>query len=61
MPPRGPRRVLCVVVVTTWACGQRVGIDAAGDQAGIVGHVDHQIGADLSAISRKRAKSMWRL
>ncbi|MNI75411.1 hypothetical protein D3C73_1315590 [compost metagenome] len=21
MPPRGPRRVLCVVVVTTWACG----------------------------------------
>src|SRR5438445_591754 len=25
MPPRGPRRVLCVVVVTTWACGNGLG------------------------------------
>ena len=46
MPPRGPRSVLCVVVVTTWACGQRARMHAAGDQAGEVRHVDHQIGAD---------------
>ncbi len=25
MPPRGPRSVLCVVVVTTWACGSGLG------------------------------------
>ena len=25
MPPRGPRSVLCVVVVTTWACGNGEG------------------------------------
>ncbi len=46
MPPRGPRRVLWVVVVTTWACGSGLGKDAGGDQAGEVGHVHHQIGAD---------------
>ena len=47
MPPRGPRSVLCVVVVTTCACGSGLGCDAAGDQPGEMRHVDHQIGADL--------------
>ena len=47
MPPRGPRRVLCVVVVTTWACGSGLGMDAAGDEPGKMRHVDHEIGADL--------------
>jgi hypothetical protein len=42
MPPRGPRSVLCVVVVTTWACGQRRGMRAARHQAGEVRHVDHE-------------------
>ena len=46
-PPRGPRSVLCVVVVTTSAIGTGIRIDAGGDQPGDMGHVDHQIGADL--------------
>ena len=61
MPPRGPRSVLCVVVVTTCACGNGLGMRAAGDEAGEVRHVDHQIGADLVGDLRgSAAKSMWR-
>ena len=33
-PPRGPRSVLCVVEVTTSACGTGFGCTAGGDQAG---------------------------
>ena len=29
MPPRGPRRVLCVVVVATWQCGKGDGYSPA--------------------------------
>ena len=47
MPPRGPRRVLCVVEVTTWACGERAGILAGGNEAGDVRHVDQEDRADL--------------
>ena len=47
MPPRGPRRVLWVVVVTTWACGNGIGMHAARHQAGEMRHVHHQDGADL--------------
>ena len=36
MPPRGPRSVLCVVVVTKSACGTGTRVLAAGDQAGDV-------------------------
>jgi hypothetical protein len=60
MPPRGPRSVLCVVVVTTWACGNGIGMRRRRRRAGEMRHVDHEIGADLSAILRKRAKSMKR-
>ena len=45
MPPRGPRSVLCVVVVTKSAYGTGFGC-RRGDEAGVVGHVDHQLGAD---------------
>jgi hypothetical protein len=33
---------------------------AAGDEAGEMGHVDQRMAPTASAISRKRAKSMWR-
>ena len=46
MPLRGPQRVLWIVVVTTSACGDRVRVLAGGDEAGEVGHVDHQLGPD---------------
>ena len=46
MPPRGPRSVLCVVVVTKSACGTGLGCTPAGDEAGDVRHVDHQRRAD---------------
>src|SRR3954449_5396327 len=45
-PPRGPPSVLWVVVVTTSGERHRVGVQPGGDQAGEVGHVDHQVGAD---------------
>ncbi len=44
MPPRGPRRLLCVVVVTKSAVRDGAGMDAGGDQAGDVGHVDEEEG-----------------
>ena len=46
-PPRGPRRVLCVVVVTTWACGNGDGCAPADDQPGDVRDVRHQQRADF--------------
>ena len=42
MPARGPRRVLCVVVVTIWACGTGRRMRASGNQPGEMGHV-HQV------------------
>ena len=47
MPPRGPRSDLCVVVVDDMRMRHRRGMHAAGDQAGEMRHVDHEIGADL--------------
>ncbi len=50
MPPRGPRRDLCVVVVTIWACGTGSKSPVRtllGDEAREVRHVDHEGGADL--------------
>jgi hypothetical protein len=46
-PPRGPRRVLCVVEVTTSAMRHRVRVETGGDQAGVVRHVDPEDGADF--------------
>ena len=47
-PARGPRSVLCVVEVTKSATGTGIVVQAGGHQAGDVGHVDHQHGADLA-------------
>ena len=46
-PPRGPRSVLCVVKVTTSACGTGFGMHAAGDEAGDVRGVEEEQRADL--------------
>ena len=46
-PARGPRSVLCVVLVTTCACGTGDGYRPDGDQAGEVRHVHQELGADL--------------
>ena len=45
--PRGPRSVLCVVVVTTSAYGTAIGMHAADDQSGDVRDVGEQKRADL--------------
>ena len=61
MPPRGPRKVLCVVVVTKSACAIGLGCMPAGDQAGDVRDVDEANSAPTaSAISPMRLKSMMR-
>ncbi len=61
MPPRGPRSVLCVVVVTKSAWGTGEGWSARRDQARDVRDVDHEGRAHLVARSRRmRAKSMMR-
>jgi hypothetical protein len=60
MPPRGPRRLL-------WVVGHHVGVrhgvgvDAGGDQAGVMGHVDHEDGTDILGHLAKRSKSIRRL
>ena len=59
-PPRGPRSVLCVVLVTKSRDANGRGIDIGRDQAGVVSHVDHQIGADRVRDLAKRAQSMTR-
>ena len=45
--PRGPRSVLCVVVITTSAYGDRVRVRAGDDEAGDVRDVGEEVGADL--------------
>ena len=47
-PARGPRSVLCVVVVTKSATGTGLSCKPGRDQARVVGHVDHQLRADLA-------------
>jgi hypothetical protein len=55
--PRGPRRVLWVVVVTTSAKGTGYRVGAAGHEAREVGHVDEEDAAASSAMARNLAKS----
>jgi hypothetical protein len=45
-PPRGPRSVLCVVVVTKSACGTGVGMHAGRDQTGDMRDVGKEVRAD---------------
>ena len=47
MMPRGGAEVLWVVEVSDVGVRHRVRVVAGGDQAGIVGHVDHEVGAHL--------------
>jgi hypothetical protein len=44
-PPRGPRRVLWVVVVVKSAILMGLGCSAGGNKAGDVGHVHHEQGS----------------
>ena len=46
MPPRGPRSVLCVVVVTKSAHRHGIVVQPGRHQAGVMGHVDKQLRPD---------------
>ena len=48
-PARGPRSVLCVVVVTKSATGTGLLCKPAATRPGVVSHVDHQLRADLAS------------
>ena len=60
MPPRGPRRVLWVVVVTTWACGTGFGCWPPATRPAKWAMSTISQAPTESAIARKRAKSIWR-
>jgi hypothetical protein len=60
MPPRGPRSVLCVVVVTTWAWPKGEGCSPAATSPAKCAMSTRKVAPTSSAIARKRAKSMWR-
>jgi hypothetical protein len=47
-PPRGPRRVLCVVVVTKSACSTGLGCSPVATRPGDVRDVRQQISPDLA-------------
>ena len=47
-PPRGPRSVLCVVVVTKSATGTGLSCSPAATRPGVVGHVDEQLRAAVA-------------
>ena len=55
-PARGPRSVLCVVLVTTGECGTGDGIDPAGHQSREVRHVHQEDGADLVGDGAERGE-----
>ena len=59
-PPRGPRSVLCVVVVTKSQCGTGDGCTPGRDQAGDVRHVGHQQSRRPRRRSRGTARSRSR-
>ena len=56
-PPRGPRRVLWVVVVTTWQWGTGLGCRHRRHQSGDVGHVSQQEGTDVIGDRSGRPRS----
>ncbi|MNV73035.1 hypothetical protein D3C71_1661640 [compost metagenome] len=56
-PPRGPRNVLCVVEVTTCACGIGLGCLPAATKPAICAMSTISSAPTSSAIWRKRAKS----
>ena len=60
MPARGPRSVLCVVVVTMSACSQGLGWTPAATRPEMCAMSTRNTAPTRSAIWRKRAKSMIR-
>ena len=60
MPPRGPRSVLCVVLVTTSPSGTGFGCTPAATSPAMCAMSAMSIAPTSSAISRKAAKSMMR-
>ena len=60
MPPRGPRSVLCVVEVTTWACGSGLGYSPAATSPATWAMSTQNSAPTLSAIWRMRAQSFTR-
>ena len=58
--PRGPRSVLCVVVVTTWAWGTGLGYSPATTSPATWAMSAMRYAPTLSAMARKRAKSSVR-
>ena len=60
MPPRGPRSVLCVVVVTMSASGTGEGCTPAATRPAMCAMSTISAAPTLSAISRNFAKSSMR-
>jgi hypothetical protein len=60
MPPRGPRNVLCVVVVTTSACGTGEGYTPVADKPAKCAMSTMKMAPTSFAISAKAAKSTMR-
>ena len=60
MPPRGPRRVLWVVVVATCACGKGEGCSTRRHETREMRHVHMQVGADHVGDLAHAGKSIWR-
>ena len=60
IPPRGPRRLLCVVVVTKCACGTGLGCCPPATNPLMCAMSANNSAPTLSAISRIRAKSSVR-
>src|SRR3546814_2465287 len=57
MPPRGPRRVLCVVLVTTWACGSGLGYSPAATRPATCAMSTQKDAPTLSAIRSEEQTS----
>ena len=60
MPPRGPRRVLCVVVETKSACGTGLGWTPAATSPAMCAMSTKSIAPTDCAIFAMRGKSMMR-
>ena len=61
-PARGPRSVLCVVVVTKSATGTGLSCSSGRDQPRVVGHVDHQLRTDLAGdLGKLRVRNLARI
>jgi hypothetical protein len=60
MPPRGPRKVLCVVVVAIWAWGNGEGCAPPATSPAKWAMSTTKVASTASQIALNRAKSQWR-